>query len=243
MAAATKEKETNVSEDTAKEDSTEEKKDRAPRLSAEEILRRRGDIIKLAKASTKDFPTIVEDVEWALSYCPKGTYSVGTRTPAVCGTEAGYRRMKDDQRRRKEAGLTPDEPHDIFWPSPCEPCEKAHQEHLAEMKKKREVADKQRKAINAHCLKWRRENRGEALDLVMEAEEILSDAGGELAAGSFRGFPTLGDNDSALEGTKIPTNVMMAWLVTREESASLSRGVWKATDEISIDAFEEVVDD
>lgn len=220
-----------------------EKKERAPRLSAEDILQKRSNLTKLAKASTKEFPTIVEDVEWALGYCPKGTYSSGTRSPATHGTEAGYRRHKDDARRRKEAGVEPEVEHDVFWTStPCDACQKAHEAHLVEMKKKREVADKQRSAINGLCRKWFREHRSDAVDLVDQAEEMLEEAGGELPAGNFRGFPTLGEDDSTLDDTDIPINVMMAWLAERQEVAKLTRGVWKAI-EFSIDAFEEVEED
>ncbi len=221
-----------------------EEKERAPRLTAEEILRKRANVIKAAKSAIDAFPGIVEDVEWALSYCPKGTYSVGTRTPAEHGSESGYRRHKDDARRRKEdeTDLEQDVEHDTYWTgTPCAPCQKAHEAHLVEAKKTREIADKQRNAINGHCRKWFRAHRSDAVDLVDQAEEMIEAAEGSLAAGSFRGFPTLGDDEATLEETEIPVNVMMAWLAERQEVAKLSRGVWKAI-EFNIDAFEEVED-
>ena len=218
----------------------EEAAERAPRLTAEEILRKRGHVIKLAKANSEEYPGIVEDVEWALSYCPKGTYSVGTRTPAEHATESGYRRHKDDARRRKEENVEQDTEHASYWGgTPCDPCEIAHKAHLVESKKSREIADKQRNAVNGICRKWFRANRSTAVDMIMEAEELIEAADGGLAAGSYRGFPTLGDDEGTLDDTEIPVNVMMAWLAERQEVAKLSRGVWKQI-EFSIDAFEEV---
>ena len=211
---------------------TTETKTRKPRISAEEVIRRRENLLKAAELSIKIVPTIKEDLEWVLSYAPTGTRVGGGGRPAKPvepHTEAGYQRHLADGRKRAALGLDPDEPHDTLWPAtPSPEAKAAHEAHLENARNERARVKKARQQLEKKCRVWYRRNVSEVSDMLDEIDDTLVES--NVISGLFEGYPTFGDNTSELPGTDIPTNVMLSYVVQKNDMAELKRGVWVATD-------------